>query len=176
MTTATKIQTTPSQTMPHHHLSHVLSISFDYYGRRFATASYDRTVRVWDLNSEGAWIGSGLDNGSSGMNNEWQAHKGAVWDVCWGHPEFGQVLATAGDGGFNSRVTRLLTLMNLSADYFPHSTSFHSIDHAVIIWEEREGGFKSLATPERNDQGFLDTNVAIAAGGAGETNHISYLN
>lgn len=62
-------------------------------------------MRVWDLNSEGAWIGSGLDNGSSGMNNEWQAHKGAVWDVCWGHPEFGQVLATAGGGGFYSHVT-----------------------------------------------------------------------
>lgn len=42
----------------------------------------------------------------------------------------------------------------------------HSIDHAVIIWEEREGGFKSLATPERNEQGFLDTNAA--AGGAGK--------
>jgi hypothetical protein len=42
------------------------------------------------------------------------------------------------------------------------------IDHAVIIWEEREGGFKSLATPERNEQGFLDTNVANAASGAGE--------
>ena len=42
-------------------------------------------------------------------------------------------------------------------------------DHAVIIWEEREGGFKSLATPERNEQGFLDTNVAnSASGGAGE--------
>ena len=42
-------------------------------------------------------------------------------------------------------------------------------DHAVIIWEEREGGFKSLATPERNEQGFLDTNVAnSAAAGAGK--------
>jgi hypothetical protein len=42
------------------------------------------------------------------------------------------------------------------------------IDHAVIIWEEREGGFKSLATPERNEQGFLDTNLANSAAGAGK--------
>lgn len=31
------------------------------------------------------------------------------------------------------------------------------IDHAVIIWEEREGGFNSLATPERSADGFLET-------------------
>jgi len=48
-------------------------------------------------------MGSSLDSSSSGgANNEWQAHKGAVWDVCWGHPEFGQVLATAGAGEFTS--------------------------------------------------------------------------
>ena len=40
------------------------------------------------------------------------------------------------------------------------------IDHAVVIWEEREGGFKSLATPERSADGFLDTtNANSAAGG-----------
>lgn len=46
----------------------------------------------------------------------------------------------------------------------------------MIIWEEREGGFKSLATPERNEHGFLDTNVAnSAAGGVGETMDIIRL-
>ena len=44
-------------------------------------------------------MGSSLDS-TTGANNEWQAHKGAVWDVCWGHPAFGQVLATAGAGEF----------------------------------------------------------------------------
>lgn len=45
------------------------------------------------------------------------------------------------------------------------------IDHAVVIWEEREGGFKSLATPERSADGFLDTsnkdsNANESAGGS----------
>lgn len=31
------------------------------------------------------------------------------------------------------------------------------LDHSVVVWEEREGGFKSLATPERSADGFLDT-------------------
>lgn len=76
-------------------------MEFDYYGRRFATASADRTVRVWDLNSDGMWAGNALSGGSnSGSNNtnEWQAHRGPVHKISWAHPEFGQLLATAGAG------------------------------------------------------------------------------
>ena len=32
----------------------------------------------------------------------------------------------------------------------------HRPDHAVVIWEEREGGFNSLATPERSAEGFFE--------------------
>jgi len=122
-------------------------MAFDYYGRRFATASGDRSVRVWDLNADGLWTSSSLGSNGGGGNsnnntNEWQAHRGPVHSVSWAHPEFGQLLATAG------------------------------ADHAVVIWEEREGGFKTLATPERSADGFLDTNAGntanTSAGGTGE--------
>lgn len=87
-------------------------MAFDYYGRRFATASGDRTVRVWDLNGDGLWMGSELGGGGGGAGtpstsgasgggsttNEWQAHRGAVHRISWAHPEFGQLLATAGAG------------------------------------------------------------------------------
>eukprot|EP00986_Skeletonema_menzelii_P010965 scaffold5488_cov157-Skeletonema_menzelii.AAC.2 len=124
MATMTSTNTTPSkphrlistsQILPHGHLDYVHDISFDYYGRRFATASGDRTVRVWDLNSDGMWMSGELGGGKP---NEWVAARGAVRRVCWSHPEFGQLLATAG------------------------------ADHSVVIWEEREGNFKSLATPD----------------------------
>lgn len=121
--------TSTSQTLPHGHLDYVLDISFDHYGRRFATASGDRTVRVWDLTAEGVWETSTTTPGGGGgssNNNEWQAHKGPVYRLSWAHPEFGQLLATAGS------------------------------DHSVIIWEEREGGFNSLATPERSADGFFE--------------------
>ena len=36
-----------SQSLPHSHMDYVLDVAFDHYGRRFATASADRTVRVW---------------------------------------------------------------------------------------------------------------------------------
>ena len=122
--------TSTSQTLPHGHLDYVLDISFDHYGRRFATASGDRTVRVWDLTAEGVWETSTTTTtgggGTSSNNNEWQAHKGPVNRISWAHPEFGQLLATAGS------------------------------DHTVVIWEEREGGFNSLATPERSADGFFE--------------------
>ncbi|KAL7547570.1 hypothetical protein ACHAWF_010864 [Thalassiosira exigua] len=131
-----------SHILPHGHLDYVLDMAFDYYGRRFATSSSDRTVRVWDLNPDGNWMSSALGGNNT---NEWQAHRGAVHRISWAHPEFGQLLATAG------------------------------ADHAVIIWEEREGGFKSLATPERSADGFLDTSAGAtnttntgSSGGTGE--------
>ncbi len=88
-----------SQVLPHGHLDYVHDISFDYYGRRFATASGDRTVRVWDLNNDGMWMSGELGgSGGGGKANEWVAARGAVRRVCWSHPEFGQLLATAGAG------------------------------------------------------------------------------
>lgn len=128
MSSSTKLAST-SQTLPHGHLDYVLDISFDHYGRRFATASGDRTVRVWDLTAEGVWETSTTTaaGGGGSSNNEWQAHKGPVNRISWAHPEFGQLLATAGS------------------------------DHSVVIWEEREGGlFNSLATPERSSDGFFE--------------------
>jgi hypothetical protein len=41
-------------------------------------------------------LGSG--NGNATKPNEWVAARGAVRRVCWSHPEFGQLLATAGAG------------------------------------------------------------------------------
>ena len=128
MSSSTTLAST-SQTLQHGHLDYVLDISFDHYGRRFATASGDRTVRVWDLTAEGVWETSTTTagGGGGGSNNEWQAHKGPVNRISWAHPEFGQLLATAGS------------------------------DHSVVIWEEREGGFfNSLATPERSSDGFFE--------------------
>ena len=128
MSSSTTLAST-SQTLQHGHLDYVLDISFDHYGRRFATASGDRTVRVWDLTAEGVWETSTTTagGGGGGSNSEWQAHKGPVNRISWAHPEFGQLLATAGS------------------------------DHSVVIWEEREGGFfNSLATPERSSDGFFE--------------------
>ena len=54
---------------------------------------------------------------------------------------------------------------------------FLCADHSVVIWEEREGNFKSLATPDRSADGFLETNEnnnnTAMSGIVGSTNNAS---
>ena len=77
------------------HEDYIHDIAFDHYGRRIATASGDRTVKIWDLDENGEWTSSSDAGGS-----EWKAHLSAVTSLSWGHPEFGQLLATSGNDGF----------------------------------------------------------------------------
>lgn len=69
------------------HLDYIHALSFDHYGRRLATCSGDRTVKVWDLNDAGEWKLC-----SSTSNNQ----KSSVTCLSWAHPEFGALLATGG--------------------------------------------------------------------------------
>ena len=55
----------------------------DYYGRRLATASSDRTVRVFDV------VGD-----THRVSAELRGHEGPVWEVAWAHPKFGGLLAS----------------------------------------------------------------------------------
>ena len=54
---------------------------------------------VDNLTDEGLWM-SGELGGTGNNKNEWVAARGAVRRVSWSHPEFGQLLATAGAGEF----------------------------------------------------------------------------
>ena len=57
---------------------------FDYYGSKLATASSDRTVRVFSV--------------TAGQQPQPLAtlhgHEGPVWQVAWAHPKWGTVLAS----------------------------------------------------------------------------------
>jgi WD40 repeat protein len=68
------------------HQDYVHHVAFDIYGRRMATCSGDRNVRVWDLTDNGVWS----------LVGEWQAHRGSVTMLSWAHPEFGSLMATCG--------------------------------------------------------------------------------
>ncbi len=70
------------------HSDSINDISFDFYGKRFATCSNDKDINIWDI----------IDNKDNKGNHAlWRhqniprAHQDSIWRLSWAHPEFGQV-------------------------------------------------------------------------------------
>jgi nucleoporin SEH1 len=90
----------------------VTDISFDYYGKRFATCSTDKHIKIWTLNNS---PNISDENKSSVVDtSSWtsydipSAHSESIWRLSWSHPEFGALLASCSE------------------------------DRTVCIWEEQE--------------------------------------
>jgi protein transport protein SEC13 len=62
----------------------------DYYGKRLATCSSDRTVKVFD-------VVEGETRSSPG--HTLKGHTGPVWQVAWAHPKYGHILASSSYDG-----------------------------------------------------------------------------
>jgi len=58
----------------------------DYYSKKLATCSSDRTIKVFEV--------SNGDSNSQKQVAELKGHEGPVWQVSWAHPKFGCVLAS----------------------------------------------------------------------------------
>jgi len=56
----------------------------DFYGKRVATASSDRTIRIFEIG----------ENGAMTFVSEIKGHEGPVWQAVWAHPKFGSILAS----------------------------------------------------------------------------------
>ncbi|KAJ7262323.1 WD40-repeat-containing domain protein [Mycena haematopus] len=61
----------------------------DYYGKRLATCSSDRTVKVFDV----------IDGDAPKAGKSLTGHTGPVWQVAWAHPKFGHILASCSYDG-----------------------------------------------------------------------------
>jgi nucleoporin SEH1 len=71
------------QTISSEHSDFILSTALDVYGRRLATCSGDRQIKIWESNGA-TWK----------LTASWQAHRSAVTSVAWAHPEYGILLAS----------------------------------------------------------------------------------
>ncbi|KAI9782972.1 MAG: GTPase-activating protein S13 [Geoglossum umbratile] len=60
----------------------------DYYGRRLATCSSDKTIKIFEVEGE-----------THRLTETLKGHEGAVWCVSWAHPKYGNILASAGYDG-----------------------------------------------------------------------------
>ena len=60
----------------------------DYYGRRLATCSSDKTIKIFEVEEK-----------SHRLQETLKGHDGAVWCVSWAHPKFGTLLASSSYDG-----------------------------------------------------------------------------
>jgi WD40 repeat protein len=63
----------------------------DYYGKRLATCSSDRSIRIFDVSATHAQT----------LTSQIRGHEGPVWQVGWAHPKYGSILASC---SYDSRV------------------------------------------------------------------------
>lgn len=65
------------------HTDQVHDAQLDYYGRRLATCSSDKLIKVFEVvGDQHAHVA------------DLRGHEGPVWQVCWAHPKFGSLLAS----------------------------------------------------------------------------------
>lgn len=106
------------------HADMVHDATFDYYGKRLATCSSDRTIKVFDVAGEQARPAARRSRRGSAPRTrplprpltpppaprpapqvthlaDLSGHEGPVWQVGWAHPKFGSLLASC---GFDNRV------------------------------------------------------------------------
>jgi protein transport protein SEC13 len=66
---------TPIQTIETSHRDMIHDAQLDYYSRRLATCSSDRSIKVYDVTET-----------QHTLSAELAGHDGPVWQVTWAHP------------------------------------------------------------------------------------------
>ncbi|ETN14800.1 hypothetical protein PPTG_22013 [Phytophthora nicotianae INRA-310] len=97
----------------------------DYYGKRLATCSSDRTIKVYDVTGDV-------------QNNEQilTGHEGPVWQVSWAHPKFGVLLAACSYDG--KVIIYREQSLNQWTQAYVHA--FHESSVNSIAWAPHEYG------------------------------------
>ncbi|KAH9807572.1 WD40-repeat-containing domain protein [Melampsora americana] len=65
----------------------------DFYGKRLATCSSDRTIKIFDV------IDPSAVEPKYQLLDTLRGHDGPVWQVSWAHPKFGSILASCSYDG-----------------------------------------------------------------------------
>lgn len=78
-----------TQTIETQHTDSLHDATMDYYGRRLATCSADKTIKIFDISTPG----------SQRLLDTLMGHEGPVWQLSWAHPKFGSILASSGYDG-----------------------------------------------------------------------------
>ncbi|GAA6061681.1 hypothetical protein JCM10212_005973 [Sporobolomyces blumeae] len=71
------------------HQDMIHDAQLDYYGRRLATASSDRTIRLFDIEHDDSYR----------LVDSLQGHDGPIHALAWAHPSFGSIFASCSFDG-----------------------------------------------------------------------------
>lgn len=112
------------------HGAMVHDVQLDYYGRRLATASSDRSVKVFDV------VGDQVTHLADLLG-----HEGPVWQVAWAHPKFGNLVASA---SFDHRV--IVWKENADSTWAPvHTSTAHTASVNALSFAPHELGLALAA-------------------------------
>ena len=98
---------------------------FDYYAKKLATCSSDRTIKIFDVTGDIYYNSSTL-----------QGHEGPIWQVSWAHPKFGVLLASCSYDG--SVLIHREAAPNNWVKAYEHN--FHNSSVNSISWAPHEYG------------------------------------
>lgn len=116
----------------------------DYYGKRLATCSSDKTIKIFDIEGENHKLTETLIG-----------HEGPVWQVAWAHPKFGAILASCSYDGKaliwkEQPETRQWSII---AEHKVHQASVNSVS-----WAPHELGAVLLCTSSDGKVSVVDFN------------------
>ncbi|RKP07639.1 WD40 repeat-like protein [Thamnocephalis sphaerospora] len=83
------VQVAKSSSFDTQHEDMIHDAQMDYYGKRLATCSSDRSIRIFDIDTEG----------NQRLVDVLKGHDGPVWQIGWAHPKFGTILASCSYDG-----------------------------------------------------------------------------
>jgi len=111
----------------------------DYYGKRLATASSDRTIRIFNVDSKS-------------LISVLRGHEGPVWQVSWCHPKFGSMLASC---GYDRKV---IIWKEVDSQWVAHINDQHTQSVNSVAWSNdcclaaaSSDGCISIITPNENN-------------------------
>ncbi|OQR81729.1 transient receptor potential Ca2 channel (TRP-CC) family protein [Thraustotheca clavata] len=136
----------PSISIDTQHDDMIHDAQLDYYGKRLATCSSDRTVKVYEV----------TENAQHTNEKVLTGHEGPVWQVSWAHPKFGTLLASCSYDG------KVIIHKEAQLDKWTqiHTHTFHQSSVNSIAWAPYEYGL-SLACASADGKVSILTHSAV---------------
>ncbi|TGZ84120.1 transport protein SEC13 [Ascodesmis nigricans] len=128
--------------------------ALDYYGKRLATCSSDKTIKIFEIDGQNHRLIETL-----------RGHDGPVWQVSWAHPKFGNILASASYDGkvliWREQQGQFVKLAE-HANHHASVNAVHWAPHelgAILAAASSDG---KVSVMELKDDGSWDTKIFSA--------------